>query len=117
MSYQKIKYFLERQSDNLQIGQFGRDWIEIELDKIEERERLTGKGFPDDEATFCHAIHYAARNLLDIMTEHAPCRPFFEELEILSNLSLNAAEHNSKLLKHWAKYPPEKPVINYGGRH
>ena len=110
MRFEIIRQFLERHSNSDKIGQFAVDWIEVELDQMENRQMTD-----NDEETFCGAMSWRVGTLLEIMKEDAPCHAFFRELHLLCEPP--SAQRNTKMLKLWAEYPPEKPVINYGGRH
>ncbi|HXG86235.1 MAG TPA: hypothetical protein VNI84_19600 [Pyrinomonadaceae bacterium] len=110
MRFEIIRQFLGRHSNSDKIGQFAVDWIEIEIDAIEAR------GMTDNsEDTFCGAMSWRVGTLLKIMKEDAPCRAFFRELHLLCEPP--SAQRNTKMVKLYAEYPPEKPVINYEGRY
>jgi hypothetical protein len=111
MQLRTVKNLLEKNNGDLELGQFGLDWIEDQLDEIEEHEN---RQMIDDD-TFCEALSYRVGTLLEVMKEDAPCRKFFLELQILCEKP--SPKRNTELIEFWKDNPPEVPVINYGGRH
>ncbi len=109
MSLKRVKSVLEQNDGNFDLGQFALDWIEIELDRIEETEEFS------DGQVYVGALHYRIGTLLAVMKDDAPCRAFFEGLEVHTDTSLSDAEHNTKIIKLWSKFPPKVSPINRGG--
>lgn len=75
-----IREFLKewRNDNHLSLGQFCKDWIEENLDRIEDI--LESEDIATDDETFCGTIGYRAQNLCDVLRPETDCYQFFFQL-------------------------------------
>lgn len=68
--------------NSLRLEQFAIDWIEKYVDRANEI--LMAEGIMNTDEDFRRAIHYEARNVLEVLRPDAGCHWFFVNLESLT---------------------------------
>ena len=122
-SVEKVRKFLNFHARSDKVGQFGRDWIETKLNRLDEATKEYA--IPPEFDTLIGSMAYDTTNILAIMRDDMPCHAFFVKCcEFFEELAAQI-EHEVRVLairkrQSWgAANLSDAPAINFdgGGRY